>query len=458
MKELCDKRVALLGFGLENRSLGKYLATHGIPFSVCDARLESEFPEKHKWNHIVENWHFGTTYLDHLDNFDVAFRTPGINAQHPRLVGAQVRGVSIQSQTRFFFKHCPSPIVGITGTKGKGTTCSLLFELLREGPYEKVWLGGNIGRPPVEFLDDLGISDLVILELSSFQLQDLDRSPHVSVVLTVTSDHLDYHGIRRDYVEAKKNICRFQRKTDKLIVNADCQTATQFRSVARSCIMEFSSHRDVPVGAFCADGSLWVRELSGNNTEICEIENLSLRGGHNVANALAAVAAAVAIGADDKQLTRGLGAFSGLEHRLEYVATVAEVEYYNDSLATMPDATIAALNSFDSPILLIAGGSSKGADFSDLAEAIVCDKVKGLVLLKSDEGGHLYDTVLAAGFKGDVMQGCPGMEEAVIAAQGWATPGDVVLLSPACASFGMFNSYEERGTAFKNFVMSQVSI
>ena len=272
MEELEKKRIALLGLGVENRSVGRYLAGRGIGFSICDARSEDELPEAGTWRHLARSWHLGSRYLESLDEFDLIFRTPGISILNPALVKARQKGTVLHSQTRLFFERCPAPIVGITGTKGKGTTCSLLFEMLRDGPYGQVWLGGNIGTPPMEFFDDVSVSDLVILELSSFQLQDLDRSPPVAVVLNVTADHLDYH------VEAKKSICRNQSEADILIVDADCETASTFASDSAARRMEFSLDRPVETGAFLEEGQLWARPFGAEATPLCRASDLKLRG------------------------------------------------------------------------------------------------------------------------------------------------------------------------------------
>ena len=451
-KELEEKRIALLGMGVENRSVGRFLAERGIAFSVCDARTEEELPGAGEWSHIARSWHLGPDYLGRLDEFDLLFRTPGISPLNPALVRAREAGASLHSQTRLFLERCPAAVVGITGTKGKGTTCSLLFEMLRDGPYGQVWLGGNMGTPPVDFLDDVSASDLVILELSSFQLQDLDRSPPVAVVLNVTADHLDYHAGLDEYVEAKRAICRYQSAADILIVDADCGTASRFAGDSPARPMEFSMSRPVDAGAFLGEGRLWARPFDAEATPLCRASDLKLRGRHNVANALAAAAAAVAVGAPAGRLAPRLRSFPGLEHRLEHVAIRNGVAFCNDSLATTPEATLAAIASFDEPVLLIAGGSSKGADFAGLARGIADRGVKALILLAGEEGQRLADAVRACGFSGDIEPGCQGMAEAVAAAEQRAAPGDVVLLSPACASFGMFASYAERGANFKEAV------
>ena len=216
---LHQRRIALLGLGVENRALARFLHARQISFSVCDARAPATPVEG------VQQWRIGDRYLDDLTDFDLLFRTPGLPTLDPRLREARRCGVEVSSQTRLFLQLCPAPVLGITGTKGKGTTTSLLHALLETDPAARVFSGGNIGQPPLEFVDELQATDRVVLELSSFQLQDLDQSPHIAEVLSVTEDHLDYHADRAEYVAAKKPICRYQKSSDILVVNQDCPTA-----------------------------------------------------------------------------------------------------------------------------------------------------------------------------------------------------------------------------------------
>ena len=442
---LDQRRIALLGFGVENRALGHFLLARDIPFSVCDAHpptedVLAEWPQ-------VQRWHTGPSYLDELSHYDLLFRTPGLSALHPRLLQATARGADVSSQMQLFFSCCPSTLLGVTGTKGKGTTTTLLAALLGADPAQRVFVGGNIGQPPIAFLDQLGQGDLVLLELSSFQLQDLTQSPHLALVLSVTQDHLDYHAHRDEYVDAKRNIARYQQPADLLITHADCPTARTFADCSPARHWSFSSRAPVESGAWIADDRLCVRLPGQPSVEICHTHALRLPGRHNAENACAAIAAAAALGVEPASMQEPLADFRGLPHRLEYLGERAGIAYYNDSLGTTPDAAIAALRALERPVALIAGGAGKGADFAELGRAIAAAAMRGVLLL-GEEALRLERALAAAGYAGPLRH-CTSMEEAVEWARMWTRDGDAVLLSPACASFDMFVDYRQRGECFR---------
>ena len=441
---LHQRRIALLGLGVENRALAHFLHARQIPFSVCDARDPATPVEG------VQQWRIGERYLDNLTDFDLLFRTPGLPTLDPRLCAARRCGVEVSSQTRLFLQLCPAPVLGITGTKGKGTTTALLHALLATDSTARVFSGGNIGRPPLEFIDELQPTDRVVLELSSFQLQDLDQSPHIAVVLSITEDHLDYHADRAEYVAAKKPVCRYQTSGDILIVNRDCPTARTFAEESPAVHWAFSTTAPSIPGAWIADGQLWACCPRAQPIAICPVADLPLRGQHNWSNAAAAVGGALAFGAPATHFAEAIRSFEGLPHRLEYVAERDGVTYYNDSLATTVDATCAALRAFDAPLLLIAGGAAKGADFSALGTAIATGHVRA-VLLIGQEAPRIAAAVQRAG-SGEIVHYCRDLPQALDAARRLAQPSDVVLLSPACASFDQFASYAERGDLFKRLV------
>lgn len=453
LEYLYNRRIALLGLGLENRALARFLYSKGISFSVCDAREPADLEVfQQECGEAVEEWHLGATYLDSLSSFEVIFRTPGISALHPALKSARARGARVTSQTRIFAELCPAPILGVTGTKGKGTTVSLIAEILRGRPGRRLYLGGNIGLPPIAFLDEVKPDDLVVLELSSFQLMDWDRSPSIALVLGIAQDHLDYHASLEEYVEAKRAIARYQKADDYLIVNQDCQRARRFAEASQAQILAFSTTAEVARGSWVEDGQLWLRRLDGTKEWICPTAEIPLRGRHHQANAAAAAAAAAVAGAERDWIAAGLRRFSGLEHRLERVGEFGGVAYYNDSLATTPESAIAALEAFDEPVILIAGGSSKGADFAALGATIARRRVKAVILI-GQEAPRLQAAIEQAGnFTGELVMGCTSMAAAVAAARARARPGEVVLLSPACASFDLFSNYRERGEEFKRLV------
>jgi len=267
----------------------------------------------------------------------------------------------------------------VYGRQGKGTATALLHALLATDRSARVFSGGNIGRPPLEFLDELQPTDRVVLELSSFQLQDLDQSPHIAVVLSVAEDHLDYHADRAEYVAAKRPICRYQTPSDTLVINRDCPTARDFAAESPAARWAFSTTAPSAPGAWVAAGQFWACCPGAQPTAIAPLADLPLRGHHNWRNVAAAVAGALAFGAPATHFAAAIYSFAGLPHRLECVAERAGVTYYNDSLATTVDATCAAIRAFDAPLLLIAGGACKGADFSALGPAIAAAKVRAVL-------------------------------------------------------------------------------
>ena len=299
-------------------------------------------------------------------------------------------------------------------------------------------------------MDELQPTDRVVLELSSFQLQDLDQSPHIAVVLSVTEDHLDYHADRAEYVAAKKSICRYQTSDDILVVNRDCPTARTFADESPATLWTFSTTALSVPGAWVADGQLWACCSGTQPIAICPVEDIPLRGRHNWSNVAAAVASALAFGAPATHFAEAIRSFASLPHRLEYVAERDGVTYYNDSLATTVDAACAALRAFDEPLLLIAGGAAKGADFSALGTAIAEANVRAALLI-GQEAPRIAAAVQRAG-SGEIVQCCRDLPQALDAARRLAQTGDVVLLSPACASFDQFSSYAERGDLFKRLV------
>ena len=445
------RRLALLGLGVENQALGRWLASRGLGFCVCDAdpgrRLEGE-----PWKEAVLEWRLGPGCFDRLDDFDLLFRSPGIPVRRPELQRARrLGGTTLSSQTALFLERCPAPVIGVTGTKGKGTTASLLDSILRRTPGVTPRLGGNIGTPPVGFLDDLTATDVVVLELSSFQLQDLDRSPRGAVVLPVTRDHLDYHADRREYVEAKAAICAHQAGGDWVVSSADDAIAAELASRSRGRGLGFRAGAPLEGdGCWSEGGEIRWRE-GGRAEKLASVSDLRLRGLHNLANACAAAAAARLCGAPAAAIGQGLSAFEGLPHRLEEVREGGGVLFVNDSLATTPEAAAAGLEAFAGrPVVLIAGGASKGACFHGLGAGIA-RSAAALVTL-GEEGPAIAAAARAGGFGGPVAGDCADMAAAVRRATELAAAGGVVLLSPGCASFGMFTDYAARGEAFRSAV------
>jgi UDP-N-acetylmuramoylalanine--D-glutamate ligase len=464
-------RAIVLGLGTEGRALCRYLRRHGVAVLACDRQPpEALAAVIEELRPLGVEFHLGPDYLSRLSEAEAIYRSPGIPLSRPEIQAAAAAGIPISSQIKLFFDLCPAPVIGVTGTKGKGTTTVLIAEMLRDGP-RRVFVGGNIGAPPIDYLEELTPEDLVVLELSSFQLQDLHRSPHVAVVLNITSDHLDYHGTREEYLRAKQSIVRHQTAADVAVVNADYPEAAHFADLTPARVLFFSRQGAVVPGVYVEQEQLWLH-LEGSRQRLCAVSEVRLRGRHNLENLAAALAAARTMGAAWDRLRQVARTFPGLEHRLEPVGEIDGVSFYNDSFSTTPETTIAALQSFTEPLLLIAGGSDKGADFTALGEEIVRRPVKRLVLI-GDTAGRIEAAVRAAlerqgkqgqdgateaaGNRGpEVVYGGRTMEEIMAAATATAAAGDVVLLSPACASFGLFQNYKDRGQQFKAWVQARM--
>jgi len=395
-------------------------------------------------------WRLGKEAFSNLVDFHYIFRTPGIRPDHPAIVEAQTKGGAIlTSQTELFFSLCPAPIVGITGTKGKGTTASLLFSMMKEGssthPFETIFLAGNIGKDPFEFLEKITKGDLVILELSSFQLFLSKIRPKVAIILSLSPDHLDYHKNIHEYVAAKSYLMRNQTKKDIAILHHESKHLQSFKSLTKAELYTFSRTSQVDRGAYVSQNDKNIY-ITGESEPLLKSKDLAIPGDHNIENAAAAALAAYLLGASRKAISAGAKSFSGLPHRLQKVAEIKGVKFIDDSIATTPESTMAAIESFaNSPIHLIVGGASKGADYKQLGKTID-NKCQSVTLLGRDAkqiAKHIKKRKKIA----------VNMEEAIRSILPQVKAGDVVLLSPATASFDMYKNYAERGEDFKNRVL-----
>ena len=448
LEQLSGSRIALLGFGTENRALGRFLRSRGFHFAVCDGKEPSAGGDLSEWDRCVDAWRVGPRYLESLSDFDWIFRTPGINTLTPELETARRRGTRVSSQTQLFFDLCPASVIGITGTKGKGTTAALLAAILGADGGRNTHLGGNIGVPPIGFLEAVEPGDQVILELSSFQLHDLHSSPQTAVILGVTQDHLDYHADVHEYLGAKSSICRFQDPEDRVIADRGSPSARRLAHASPAQKVWFGPAREMESGAW-VEGDTLLMSRHREEAELCRRFELGLRGEHNVKNCLAAAAAAGIVGASIEAIATSLRSFSGLPHRLQQIGSRDGIVYVDDSAATTPEAAAAAVRSFADPVHLIAGGSGKGSDFTVLGEAVAASNVKA-VLLMGDEAESIARAVRASAAGADlILERGDSMQWAVAAAECRARTGDVILLSPGCASFGLFANYEDRAQQFK---------
>ncbi len=429
LSQFKNKKIAVIGEGLEGQSSAKFLGKAGAIVEIRDQKQ-------------------GKDYLKDLESFDLVVRSPGIKLSE---LENFVSRKKISSQTKIFMDLCPSPVVGVTGTKGKGTTASLIAEILKADGRD-VYLGGNIGAPPLDFLEKITSNSWVVLEMSSFQLQDLEKSPHIGVMLMVTSEHMDYHKDVNEYVEAKRNILSHQTNNDFAIINRDYPASNESDILTEGKVYFVSREREVEEGCF-ALGNQVILRTNGNSVPVVDTRELLVRGEHNQENVCAAVMAAYLAGVRVSVITKAIKAFKGLEHRLELIGKINGVEYYNDSFSTTPETAIAAIKSFDNPEILILGGSSKNSDFKELGEVIgSAENIKAIIGI-GEEWVRIKAEIKNVRPETLVIEGADSMEKIVLAASKLAVPGDVVLLTPACASFGMFENYKDRGNQFKEQII-----
>lgn len=446
------KRVAVLGAGVSNKPLIDLLLAAGVELTIRDKSPREGFDAG-----LVERWEaqgaslrLGADYLEDLTE-DVIFRSPGIMPHTPQLAAAVARGSVLTSEMEAFFHLCPCPIIAVTGSDGKTTTTSIIAGLLKAADYT-VWVGGNIGTPLLDKVDEMRQNHRVVLELSSFQLMTMTQSPHIAVVTNVAPNHLDKHTDMDEYVTAKGNILAYQKSYDRAILNYDNPTAAAFAEAAPGKVIWFS-RQGVPEGeaVFCKDGAIWVRDQRGERS-VLERGDILLPGEHNVENYMAAIAAVKEL--VPAQTIRDFARnFGGVEHRIELCGDFRGVRWYNDSIASSPSRTIAGLRAFAEKLILIAGGYDKHIPYDVLGPEVVAH-VKRLILT-GDTAGKIRSAVEAApGYDPATLPivEVPDLAAAVAEADRTAEEGDVVLMSPASASFDHFKNFMERGNVFKALV------
>jgi len=448
-----SQKVSIIGLGREGVALARFLAQRGVTVTVSDLKTKKELAERIEGlSEFLIRFELGEHPLSLLDA-DVIYVSPGVPQDIPLLVEARKRGIPISSETRLFFSLCPAPIIGITGSSGKGTTATLVAQAL-QAAGRKTYLGENIGFPLIEKVEEIDPETIVVAELSSFQLEVLDRSPHIASILNIRPNHLDRHKSMEAYTAAKLNILRYQTAGDWAILNKDDPITSQFVDRCKGGLLLFSRKEEVE-GAFMRGDKVFIR-WGGGEEEVCPKKDLQLLGEHNLENILAACAISAAAGAPPEAMASACTAFKGLEHRLEFVRESNGVFYYNDSLATSPDRTIAALEAFDRPIVLLGGGRNKGLSLEGLADLIV-QKVRYLVLF--GEQATLLEEAVRKAQSRKRTRGVPvikhagdDLEKAVNLAAQVGRPGDVVLFSPAGSSHDMYRDFAERGEHFKDLV------
>lgn len=433
-------KIAILGYGSQGKSALEYYKNLGHEVVICDKNTELKIPEGVKG-------HLGESHLKGLSKFDLIVRSPIV---HPRdIISENTPAIleRVTSSTNEFMRVCPTKnIIGVTGTKGKGTTSTLITKIL-EASGKRVHLGGNIGTPPLELLkNQIQADDWVVLELANFQLIDLNHSPKIAVCLMVVPEHLDWHHDFAEYIDAKRQLFRQQSSDDIAVYFGQNETSAQIASISNGWKVPYFQSP----GALVENGNILIE-----NKTICSVKDVKLLGKHNLQNICAAITATWQITKNISSIKSAIVVFNGMKHRLELVAEVNEVKYYDDSLGTTPETAIAAIDALPQPKILILGGSNKGATFDELAHKVNEGGVKHVVCI-GDTASLISDSLRSMGYL-SITEGTSSMKDAVEKASKLASSGDAVLLSPACASFGMFQNYKDRGEQFKSAVLELFS-
>lgn len=448
--ELREKKILVVGAGKSGLAVAHFLAGKGAFAVLTDARVPV-LPDGEAARLQAEGVvpAFGGYPPVERQTFDLVVISPGVPLTVEPAREAQASGVALIGELELAYTFARAPMVAITGTNGKTTTTTLIGELFKEFG-RKVLVGGNIGLPLVTAVEGYDVDDLIIAEVSSFQLETvISFRPKVAVILNITPDHMDRHGHMEAYTAAKARVFANQGPVDFTVLNYDDPLTAGLAAKTAGRVIFFSCHHRLPSGVFVESGKIVARDATQEQV-ICQAEEIALPGAHNLENALAAVAVAQAMGIPAETIARVLKGFQGVPHRLEFVAEIDGVKYINDSKGTNPAAAIKALDAYSEPVVLIAGGKNKGGDFGSFAAAIK-QKVRALVVL-GQSADLIEQAVRAKGFT--AIQKAADFAEAVLLAHQAARPGEVVLLSPACASWDMFNNFEERGELFKEIIYS----
>lgn len=447
-----------MGLGLFGGGVGvaQFLARQGAHVTVTDLRNAAELSVSIKQ---LEGFPISYKLGGHLDedfiNADMIIVNPAVSKDSKFIQIARNNHVPLDTEINIFFRMCAAPIIGITGSNGKSTTTAIIGKMLQQTP-RKTWVGGNIGKSLLTHLEEIKPHEIVVLELSSFQLKELyntKKSPHLSILTNISPNHLDRHTDMEDYIQAKKGIIAYQKPEDYTILNYDDPELRRWEKECKGRVLWYSAKQTLTSGAFIRGNDL-VLSLNGQNISIPCISKIKIPGIHNLQNILAASCAAYLGGANEQHLEKTITAFTGLEHRLEFVREVNGVRYYNDSKATTPKSAIAAITAFRSPVILIAGGYDKGSSLEEFAG--ICVKHTKAVILIGKTAKKIKELIL----EGNGHKETPSLfttntfKEAFQQASSMAKSGEIVLLSPACASYDMFLNYEERGRQFKNMVQT----
>jgi len=445
------KNVAIIGLGVSNKPLIKYLYDLNANIVLFDNKDFDKIDEE-ILDYIYKyklKYSFGKNYLSKLVGFDIIFKSPSCRYDLPEIETEVNRGAILTSEIELVMKLTPSKIIAVTGSDGKTTTTSLIYEILKN--KYKCFLGGNIGIPLFTRISEMKPENIVILELSSFQLMGMEKSPDIAVLTNIAPNHLDIHKTYDEYIQAKVNLFKYQTKSDILVTNYDNEITKKLSKEAKAKVKFFSSKTKMENGIIYDDKI--IKKCEDNlRRHILNVKEIKLKGTHNAENICAAISATEGLVSLEEQID-AIKNFSGVKHRIEYVREIGGAKWYNDSIASSPTRTIAGLQSFDEKILLIAGGYDKHLDYEPIAKHIV-EKVSTLILLgqTAEKIRGVVEKELNKQNKNLNIIKVESLEEAVIRARENVKPGEVVMLSPASASFDMFKNFEERGEKFKKLV------
>ena len=444
------QRVLILGAARQGTALAQYLVQHGVQVILNDRQPAEKLVEAMA---ALQNlgaavrWVCGGHPLELLDEADLVCVSGGVPQTNPIVAAARERNIPLSNDSQIFLEAAPCKVIGITGSAGKTTTTTLVGRMA-EAALPTVYVGGNIGSPLIALVDDMKPDDLAVMELSSFQLEIMTRSPQIGAVLNVTPNHLDRHGTMHAYLNAKKRILDFQGEEDVAVLGQDDPGAWGLASNVHGGLVSFGMQEpEASKGVYLRDEAVYYRE-DGLDTWLLDRSDVTLRGDHNLLNVMAAGAIAKAAGLPDDAIRAGISGFKGVAHRLEFVRSWGGADWYNDSIATAPERAMAAVRSFDEPLVLLAGGRDKDLPWEAFAE-LVRRRVEHLIVF-----GEAAGKILDAMGPGYPAVRCSHLREAVQEAAQWVEPGDVVLLSPGGTSFDEFKDFEERGECFRQLVMS----
>lgn len=464
MREWKGLTVVIVGIARQGVALARYLVSHGAKVILNDQRTYEEMKEAHVALVDLEEystaitWNCGGHPLEILDEADLVCVSGGVPLDLPLVAEAQRRCIPLSNDSQIFLDAAPCRVVGITGSAGKTTTTTLVGRMTNEAvlnasipsPYRKAWVGGNIGSPLIAVVDQMETSDIAVMELSSFQLEIMHSSPQVAAVLNITPNHLDRHGTMQAYLEAKSQILAYQTDTDIAVISRDDPMAWSLHSSVKGQLLSFGLS-DLPAGgrgAFLRGETIWIRQEE--NKPIVSLSEILLRGEHNLRNVMAACTLGVAAGLPLEAIRTGVLGFRGAPHRLEFVRSWGGADWYNDSIATAPERSMAAIRSFKEPLVLLAGGRDKKLPWDSFAE-LVSQRVRCLVLF-GEAAPKIRKAMDLVENKGLDIRLCASFRDAMSVTRQIVQEGDVVLLSPGGTSFDEFKDFEERGRCFVQWV------